>query len=104
MQRGYRWGQIHGALMIAAGLILLKPHPAPIIAIRTIFFVVLGICVLRRNRLILPLMAAWLLAQLLWILVHPVFLATGRLVLSLSLWCLYFAYYYRRRDEFVRWV
>jgi hypothetical protein len=104
MERGYRWGQVHGWLLIFAALFLLRPHPSPNLIFSTVFIVVLGICVLRRNRLILPLMAAWLLTQLFWVLAHPVILAGERLVLPLLLWCVYFAYYYRRRDEFVTWV
>jgi hypothetical protein len=107
LRRSYRWGQIHGAGLIAAGLIFLKPHPSPVTIFSSIFLVVLGICVLRRNKLILPLMVAWPLAQLFVLLNHPVF--PGELpvfppLFPLILWCAYIVYYYRRRDEFVKWV
>ena len=104
MRRSYRWGQIHGAGLIAVGLIFLRPHPSPFTVFSSIFLVVLGICVLRRNKLILPLMIAWPLLQLFWFLSHPGFYAWGRPLFPLIVWCAYFVYYYRRQNEFVNWV
>lgn len=107
LQRSYRWGQIHGALMIAVGLMLLRPHPAPVRVFMATLAVILGICVLRRNKLILPLMVAWPLVQLFVLLNHPVFPGERPVfppLFPLILWCAYIVYYYRRRDEFVNWV
>ena len=104
MPRSYRWGKVHGWLLIFSAVLLTRPHPSEKLMVSTLFFVVLGICVLRRNRIILPLMAAWLVIQLFWVLAHPVFLVPERLVLPLILWGLYFVYYYRRKDEFETWV
>jgi hypothetical protein len=104
MRRNYRWGQIHGALMIAVGLMLLRPHPAPVRVFMATLAVVLGICVLRRNKLILPLMIAWPLLQLFWVVTHPQLYALGRPLFPLIAWGFYIVYYYRRRDEFVKWV
>lgn len=103
-RRSYRWGRIHGAGLIAIGLIFLKPHPSALTVFSSIFLVVLGICVLRRNQLILPLMIAWPLLQLFWVLKHPGVYAWGRPLFPLIAWWFYIVYYYRRRDEFVNWV
>lgn len=104
VRRSYRWGQIHGAGLIAVGLIFLRPHPSPFTVFSSIFLVVPGICVLRRNKLILPLMIAWPVLQLFWVLTHPGFYSWGRPLFPLIAWWFYIVYYYRRRHEFVNWV
>ena len=102
--QSYRWGWFHGALMIAVGLMLLRPHSTPFGLFIAMLSVVLGICILRRNKLILPLMIASPLTQLFWILAHPEF-HVGRLPLfPFIAWWFYIVYYYRRRDEFVKWL
>ena len=97
-------GQLHGAGLIAVGLIFLRPHPSPFTVFSSIFLVVLGICVLRRNKLILPLMIAWPLSQLFWVVTHPGVYAWRRPLFPLIAWWFYIVYYYRRRNEFVNWV
>jgi hypothetical protein len=102
-QRSYRWGKFHGWFLIFWALFLLRTHPSEIMVFSTVFLVVLGICVLRRNRLILPLMVAWPAIQFFWYLGHPGYVSRGPLF-PLVVWCFYFVYYYRRKDEFVTWL
>ena len=72
----------------------------------TLAAIVLGISILRKNRLILPLMAALIIVQTLWSLSvsqnrpDPYHIS----LIVVVIWSLYFAYYYRRKDEFVRWL
>lgn len=104
IQRSYVWGHLHAGLLIFAALFLLRPKATPFAWFSIIFLIVLGICILRRNRLILPMMVGWMIMQSMWFVTRHHGPDQSRIVLPLLIWCCYLFYYYRRKDEFVRWL
>jgi hypothetical protein len=104
----YGWGRVQAGLLIAGGIGLLSQGSggrgfSPFDAALNL---VLGVCILRRNRLILPLMIITTVALILGIIVSIVThdAHTGDLLgFALPIWVLYTCYYYNRRHEFNRW-
>lgn len=107
----YGWGKVQAGLLIVGGLRLLDRDSgglgfSPFDAALNL---VLGICILRRNRLILPLMIITVGALILDIIggivthdpTHDPH--NGLLGFALPIWALYAFYYYNRRHEFKRW-
>ncbi len=104
----YGWGKVQGVLLIIGGLRLLDRDTgglgfSPFDAALNL---VLGVCILRRNRLILPLMVIAIGALVLSIIVGIVTHDhdAGLLGFVLPIWALYAFYYYNRRREFKRWL
>lgn len=111
MPKPYGWGKVQGVLVILGSFRLLDRDPnadSPVLFSRLLFAfnLVLGTCILRRNRLILPLIAITVVLMVLSVigasLTHdedgPVY-AVGFVT-----WALCAVYYYRRRSEFKRWL
>lgn len=104
----YGWGKVQAGLLIAGGIGLLSqggggPGFAPFDAALNL---VLGVCILRRNRLILPLMIITTVGLILGIIVSIVNHDAHKgdlLGFALPIWALYTFYYYNRRHEFNRW-
>ena len=100
------WGEIQGWILVIFGFLRLAGVRRPLLFSITLAAIVLGISILRKNRLILPLMAALIIVQTLWSLSvsqnrpDPYHIS----LIVVVIWSLYFAYYYRRKDEFVRWL
>jgi hypothetical protein len=106
----YGWGKIQGVLLIFSGVgqFARQPNPAGLesdpftAALNT----ALGVCILRRSRLVLPFMViaiVLLIFNIVWGFMRkdeetPVF------VFGLFVWALYAFYYYNRRHEFKRWI
>ena len=104
-QKRYTWGKIQGRLLILMGLAKLVQTQGMLSLAVTMGAIVLGISILRRNRLILPLMAVLVMVQTMWFVAvqqaRPDRYHTG--LISVLVWSFFFAYYYKRREEFVSW-
>jgi hypothetical protein len=106
----YGWGQIQGWLLIVGGLgqFSREPNPTGLESepYTAALNIALGVCILRRSRLILPLMVIAIMILMLNIALG--FMrkdeATPVLVFGLFIWALYAFYYYNRRSEFKRWI
>ena len=104
----YGWGKLQAGLLIVSGLRLLDPDSGGLgfSPFDAAFNLALGVCILRRNRLILPLMiiagAGLILEGIVGVLTHnphdALFLA-----FAVVIWALCAFYYYNRRHEFKRW-
>jgi hypothetical protein len=97
--RSYNWGQIHGGLCFLGGVSLLS-NPFAMRLPCAIFLLVLGLSILRRNKLILPLLSAGMVFQLMLILAYPRQIGWLSIILAIACWI----YYYRRRADFVTWL
>ena len=106
----YGWGKVQGVLLILGSFGLLRRDQdvrSPVFSVVLFAFnIALGACILRRNRLILPLMV-----------MATVLMATNVIAATLSrdemgfvyafglvIWAVYGVYYYNRRSEFKRWL
>ena len=108
--RPYGWGKVQGWLLILGSFRLLTrggsvANPEPSVFLFALNLA-LGVCILRRNRLILPLMALAILVLILSVIVAA--LTRDELgaayVFGLVIWAFYAVYYYNRRSEFKRWL
>lgn len=108
----YGWGKFQGVSLIFGSVIELSHEPSAQIDSAAFSLsalsIALGICILRRNRLVLPLMG---LAMILVILtVIAAFLTqlaadlTYASVVGFVIWAISCVYYYNRRSEFKRWL
>ena len=111
MPKPYGWGKVQGVLVILGSFRLLDRDPnaeSPVLLSRLLFAfnLVLGICILRRNRLILPLVAINVVLMVLSVIgasltddeFGPVY------AIGVVVWALCAVYYYRRRSEFNCWL
>jgi hypothetical protein len=106
----YGWGKIQGVLLIIGGLGQFSREASPSglesDPYAAALNIVLGFCILRRNRLILPLMVIAIV--LLMLNIGLGFIRNDKtttiFVFGLFVWVLYAFYYYYRRHEFKRWI
>jgi len=106
----YGWGKFQGVLLIVGGLgqFSRQPNPSGLESdpYSAALNIVLGFCILRRSRLILPLMVIAIVLLLLNIALgfikHDE--ATPAFAFGVFIWALYAVYYYKRRREFKRWI
>jgi len=101
--RSYVWGYIQGALFILLGFGLIsKVHTIPAQA-DCVLAIILGFSILRRNRLIIPLLCLHFAVNLFYV---TWFYPPGRVppLLPFLLGIVYFIYYMNRKDEFVGWI
>ena len=103
--RSYIWGWIHGTLLVSFGIAFLIRFHTFIWRADALLITILGICILRRNRLILPLLFLHLAIGFLFVitrgLIDPSTLRGVGLPLGLSI--VYGVYYFNRRNEFTTW-
>ena len=92
-------------LLIVGGLGLLDRTSGGFSPFDAALNIVLGVCIFRRNRLILPLMIVTVGALIYEIIGGIVTHDPHNALLgfALPIWALYAFYYYNRRDEFKRW-
>ncbi len=99
--RGYAWGRLHGVLLIMSGTaqLIARPDWWPLLAC----VLALGICILRRNRLIIPLLGFIALVHLFWVLSRLQNQAQiyWRVPVLVLFWAACLVYYLKRKDEFV---
>ncbi len=103
----YGWGKVHGVLLILGALgagARESSHESSVFG--AALSLVTGVCILRRNRLILPLLIIIIVLLILGIvgyILNPdeqhAFLGVG-----VAMWLLCGYYYFRRRREFTRWL
>ena len=110
----YGWGKFQGVSLIVSGLSELFREPGvaadrpdfSIFLSASVFGIALGICILRRNRLILPLMGVSIMVFVLGVigasLTRDELGAT--FAIGFVVWALCGVYYYNRRSEFKRWL
>ena len=106
----YGWGKIQGVLLIIGGVGQFgrQPNPAGLESdpYTAALNIALGVCILRRNRLILPLMMIAIVLLTFNIVLE--FKRSDEMtpiwVFGLFIWALYAFYYYNRRHEFKRWL
>jgi len=106
----YGWGKIQGMLLIFAGVgqFARQPNPTGLESdpYTAAFNIALGFCILRRSRLILPLMVIAIVLLIVNIVLG--FMrndeTTSVFVIGVFIWALYAFYYYNRRHEFKRWI
>ena len=103
--RGYIWGYIQGSLLILFGFAWIARRSTALGLIGCVLAIVLGFCILRRNKLILPLYFAHFTLNALYVGItgwlNP---STSYRVVSVMGWGLIYLFYYlNRRDEFVGW-
>ncbi len=106
----YGWGKIQGMLLIVGGLGQLsrQPNPSGLESdpYTAALSIALGLCILRRNHLILPLMVIAIVLLILNIALG--FIRNDKdtpfFVFGVFVWALYAFYYYNRRHEFRRWI
>ena len=107
----YGWGKFQGVALIVGSLADLGHEPSA--QMDTAAFslsavgIVLGICILRRNRLILPLMGLAMILLTLGVIAASLTQA-GDLyyggAIGFVVWAMSCLYYYNRRSEFKRWL
>jgi hypothetical protein len=106
----YGWGKFQGVLLIVGGLgqFSRQPNPSGLESdpYTAALNIVLGFCILRRSRLILPLMAIAIVLLILNIALGFIRNdeATPVFAFGVFVWVLYAFYYYNRRHEFKRWI
>ncbi len=106
----YGWGKIQGVLLIVGGLGLLgRESSHGFSLIDAALNLVMGVCILRRNKLILPLLIVniGIIGLLIFGVVAQILSPDEQSALlgfALVVWVLYAFYYYRRRREFTRWL
>jgi len=104
--RGYVWGYIQGSLLILAGFIFIARFHSVLARVNCVLAILVGICILRRNRLTVPAFFLYFSFNLLlfgfdaW--VDPS--KTYNLVKVIILGTIYLTYYLNRKDEFDAWV
>lgn len=106
LQKGYGWGRFQGWLLIIGGLVRLArltTVPRPLSLGLTLGAIGLGVCIVRRNRLIVPVLIGVVLVQLFWFLSlyqnrNDIY---WRVPLLVVFWSTCLVYYLRRKDEFV---
>lgn len=111
MTKPYGWGKFQGITLIVGSLAELGRETSA--QIDTAAFslsaisIVLGICILRRNRLILPLMGLAMISLTLGVVavsltqVADLYYAAA---IGFVIWAMSCVYYYNRRSEFKRWL
>ncbi len=110
LTKPYGWGKVQGVLLILSSFRLLSGEEyATSPAFSVLLFalnMVLGACILRRNRLILLLMAVAILVLILNVVAASLTRDElgGVYVFGLVIWAFYAVYYYNRRSEFKRWL
>ncbi len=103
----YGWGKIHGVLLILGALGAGAREPSNgFSALGAALSLVTGVCILRRNKLILPLLIiiiGLLILGIVGYILNPdeeyAFLGFAGVM-----WLLCGYYYFRRRREFTRWL
>jgi len=104
----YGWGRVQGVLLLVSSLRFLDGEKGGVglSPFDAALNVILGVCILRRNRLILPLVVIVVGLLVLNIIVGSLTHDRDAAILSLALpiWMLYSLYYYARRREFKRWL
>lgn len=105
-EKEYKWGKIQGRLLILLGLIRIVGPLGTIAMAVTLGDIILGISILRRNRLILPLMAGLVIVQTMSLLtLHQTRPDRYHMdLVSVVVWSVFFGYYYKRKSEFVSWL
>jgi len=101
--RSYVWGYIQGALFVLLGFGLIS-RPLPIFSrADCVLLILLGFCILRRNRLIIPLLCLHFAVNLFY---ATWFYPPERVppLLPFLLGIVYFIYYMNRKNEFVDWI
>jgi hypothetical protein len=105
----YGWGKVQGVLLLISGFGLLPTTGEDgfgFVQFDAALNMFLGVCILRRNRLVLPLFVIVIGLMFLNLIVGG--LAHNRDTASLSftfpIWLLFASYYYVRRREFKRWL
>ena len=105
----YGWGKVQGVLLLISGFGLLPTTGEDgfgFVQFDAALNMFLGVCILRRNRLILPLFVIVIGLMFFNIVVGG--LAHNKETASLSfafpIWLLCAFYYYVRRREFKRWL
>lgn len=103
--KSYVWGYIQGTVLVLLGFGTMARAHAPLAWIFCAFTILVGFCILRRNRLIIPLFFAYFAVNMLyagiifWLDVRRVYFPGFEFGLGL----LYLWYYVKRRDEFDIW-
>lgn len=106
LEKGYGWGKFQGWLLIFGGLVrlgMLHTVPKPLSLGLTLAAIGLGVCIVRRNRLIVPVLIGVVLVQLFCTLslLHNRFDIYWRVPLLVVFWSACLVYYLRREEEFV---
>jgi hypothetical protein len=110
LTKPYGWGKVQGGLLILGSFSFLAGDQyaaSPAVSVFSFALnLVLGACILRRNRLILPLMAFAILLLILLVIVASLNRDElgGAYAFGLVIWAFYAVYYYNRRSEFTRWL
>ena len=107
----YGWGKFQGVALIVGSVTGLIHEPSTPVDnadfFLSVFSIVLGICILRKNRLILPLLGLAMILLTSGVIAGSL-MPPGDFTYSISIafvvWALSCFYYYRRRSEFRRWL
>jgi hypothetical protein len=110
-KRPYKWGKVQGVLLILGSFGVFTPNEdvgSPLVAgFLFVFSMLLGVSILRRNRLILPLVAMVIIgfaSSITLALYINDEMMSLECASGLVIWAACGVYYYKRRSEFLRWV
>lgn len=99
------WGWIQGTLLVSFGIAYLIRFHTFIWRADALLITILGICILRRNRLILPLLFLHIAIGFLFVIARGLIDTSTlhRMALPLALSIVYVVYYLNRKEEFTVW-
>lgn len=104
--KGYIWGYIQGSIFTLLGLGLLPRMHTLLGRGDCVLMAVLGFCILRKSRLIIPLLCVHIAINVTLALIigwfDPQQAATAVKVFAFGL--IFFFYYMNRKDEFTTWI